>query len=55
MSSFSQGVEISWSPREWLSLDASYERYTMWGNDGKTSSQAYPKANIITTGFRIRF
>ncbi len=55
MSSFSQGVEISWSPRDWLSLDASYERYSMWGNDGKTSSQAYPKANIITAGFRIRF
>ena len=55
MSTCSYGVEINWAIREWLSFDVSYERYHMWGDDGKTSQDAYPTANIISTGFRFRF
>ncbi len=53
--SLSYGLKVVWTPSDKYSVDAGYERYTMWGRDGITSSSAYPDANIFTVGFRIGF
>lgn len=47
------GVKLVWTPRDWLQLDAAYERYEMEGRDGFTFASAFPEADIITAGVRL--
>lgn len=49
------GVTVTARVADWLSLDAGYQRYDMHGLDSQTSPSAYPKANIVTIGFRLWF
>ncbi len=54
-SSLTYGVKVVWTPRENFSVDVAYDRYDMRGRDGVTAADAYPKANIVTVGFRYSF
>jgi len=47
------GVAVTWNVRDWLSVDATYDRYVMRGRDGVTSAQAFPDANVFTLGVRL--
>jgi hypothetical protein len=55
LQTFTGGVTVTWKVREWLWLDAAYKRYVMQGLDDKTSSTAYPSANVVTVGARLWF
>lgn len=55
METFTYGVTITARITDWLSLDAGYKRYEMFGLDGITSSSAYPRAHIFTAGARLWF
>jgi hypothetical protein len=55
LESFAYGVSISVKPTHWLSFDAAYQRYEMFGLDHVTSPTAYPKANVFTIGARLWF
>ena len=55
METFAVGVDVSAKLTEWLSLNASYMRYTMYGLDGVTSPSAYPKANVVNVGATLWF
>ncbi len=55
LETFTYGVGISWKIKNRVSLDLAYKRYEMVGMDNKTSSSAYPTANVFTGGFRIWF
>jgi len=48
----SLGMKLVWTPIDRLQLDVAYERYSMRGLDGGTSSYAYPRANVITLGIQ---
>lgn len=52
---FTYGLSLTWRLHEHLSLDVAYKRYEMIGDDGQTSSDAYPAANVISAGFRLWF
>ncbi len=53
--SFAVGLSLNWKIRDWLSVDAAYQRYAMSGLDGVTSQTAYPSANVFTIGARVWF
>lgn len=55
METFTYGVTATARITDWLSLDAGYKRYEMFGLDGVTSASAYPKAHICTIGARVWF
>jgi hypothetical protein len=55
METFSVGVDLSAKLTDWLSLNASYMRYGMYGLNNLTSSSAYPKANVVTIGASLWF
>ena len=52
---FTYGLSLTWRVHEHVSLDVAYKRYEMIGDDGQTSSDAYPSANVISAGFRLWF
>ncbi len=49
------GVQASVKLKDWLQLDLGYHRYEMYGLDQDTAASAFPKANIVTAGFRVWF
>ena len=49
------GLKVEYKPTDWLSFDASYERYIMRGNDNATSGKAYPKAHVVSFGATAKF
>jgi hypothetical protein len=53
MHTFTYGLTATWMIKEHFYLDASYQRYEMYGNDNVTSASAYPKANVISGGLRV--
>jgi hypothetical protein len=55
MYTLTYGVMLTARVADWLSLDAGYQRYDMHGLDSQTAASAYPKANIVTIGFRVWF
>lgn len=55
MNSYTYGISISARVQEHLSLEFSYKRYEMYGTDGVTGSQQYPKANTFSGGFTLWF
>ena len=44
------GAQVTVLVTDWVHLTAGYHRYGMYGLDGKTSSDMYPKANIFNVG-----
>jgi hypothetical protein len=55
METFTFGMSAVLRVTDWMSLEASYKRYEMFGLDHITSPSAYPKAHIVTAGFRLWF
>ena len=55
METFTYGVSLTAKVTDWLSIEGSYKRYEMFGLDSVTSPTAYPKAHIVTIGFRAWF
>ena len=55
LESFAYGVSLSIKPVDWMSIEASYKRYEMFGLDSVTMPSAYPKANVVSIGFRLWF
>lgn len=55
LDSFTYGIALSARVHEHLSLEVSYQRYEMYGNDHVTASFQYPKANTITGGLTLWF
>ena len=55
LNSWTYGVKIAYRIHEHISADVGYKRYVMQGNDGVTSSSAYPKAHIFTFGLTLWF
>ena len=55
LSSWTMGLKLRVKVCEYFTIDAAYKRYSMFGNDGVTSSTAYPKANVYTIGASIWF
>ncbi len=55
LNSFTYGISVSARLQEHLSLELAYKRYEMYGTDGVTGSQQYPKANTFTAGLTLWF
>jgi hypothetical protein len=55
LNSFTYGVSLTGRIHEHLSLAFSYKRYEMFGTDGVTAADQYPKANVFTGGLTIWF
>ena len=55
MQALGYGMKLIWSPSTRLSFDVAYERYEQEGKDSQTSADAYPSADIVTTGVRLWF
>jgi hypothetical protein len=55
LQTFTYGVNVSVTIKDHLMLDLGYKRYEMYGKDNQTSASAYPKANILSAGFRLLF
>jgi len=53
LESFSYGLSLTVKPVDWWSIEASYKRYEMFGLDSVTMSSAYPKAHVVSIGFRL--
>ncbi len=55
MQSLTYGIGVTAKIHKHVSLDLSYKRYETYGTDNVTSSQLFPKANVISAGLRIWF
>lgn len=55
LESFTYGVQVSARVWKHLSLAASYKRFEMYGRDGNTSADQYPKANVFSGGLTLWF
>jgi len=53
LTTWTMGVKVKYKVHEHFSVDATYERYVMLGNDNVTSASAYPKANVLMVGLSI--
>jgi hypothetical protein len=47
------GLQVTGVINDHVHIVAGYHRYSMFGLDGKTTSDMYPKANVFTIGFNI--
>lgn len=47
------GVQVTGVIADHVHLVAGYHRYSMYGLDGKTTADMYPKAHVITIGFTV--
>jgi len=47
------GIKLRWKPRDWVELEASYDRYAIHGTDGVTPQSAYPTAGISSIGAKF--
>jgi hypothetical protein len=50
--SWTWGVKLVWTPKPAFQADVAWESYRMTGRDSQTSASAFPKAGIVTAGFR---
>jgi hypothetical protein len=55
LETFTYGIGATVLISSHVRLDASYQRYEMYGLDSITSPSAYPKANIVSIGARFIF
>ncbi len=55
LQTFTYGLGMTWKIKDRVSIDLAYKRYEMFGTDGVTSSQLFPKANIFSAGLRLWF
>lgn len=49
------GLKLIWTLNKSCQFDVAWERYEMKGRDGVTSASAFPRANIITAGWRLNW
>jgi hypothetical protein len=49
------GLKLIWTLAKSCQFDIAWERYEMKGRDGVTSASAFPRANIITAGWRLNW
>ena len=47
------GLKVVWTPTARVQLDAAVARYDMRGTDGPTPASAYPRAIIVSAGFKF--
>lgn len=52
MDTVNLGLKLVWRATDWLSVDASYERYLMHGRDA-TPSSAFVNADVFTIGIKL--
>ena len=50
METFTFGAKLVFQINEHIRIDGAYTRYDMQGLDGRTSQDAYPKANVFSVG-----
>ena len=50
--SWTWGGKVVWTPKPAFQADLAWESYRMTGRDSVTSASAFPKAGIVTLGFR---
>jgi hypothetical protein len=50
---FTYGLKAVWTASDRIQVDAAFEQYDMHGKDGVTPASAYPRASIVTLGFKI--
>jgi hypothetical protein len=55
LESFTYGVNLTLKVHEHVTLDFAYKRYEMFGTDGKTADDQYPKAHVFTGGLTVWF
>jgi hypothetical protein len=55
LASITAGMKVVWKFNDKLQFTLAYDRYSMWGRDGKTDAENFPKANIVTAGFKLWF
>jgi Protein of unknown function (DUF3570) len=55
LNTFTYGLSLSVRVYEHLSADFALKRYEMYGTDGVTSADQYPKANVISGGLTLWF
>lgn len=55
MQSIGYGLKLIWMVSEKVSVDIAFDRYSLQGTDSVTPEEAYPSANVITSGVRIWF
>ena len=53
LDSVTYGLKLVVKFSERFNFSLAYDRYAMHGQDGQTSGEAYPKANIFTAGFKL--
>ena len=53
MATVTYGLKVIVKFSEKFNFSVGYDRYSMWGLDGQTPQAAYPKANIVTAGFKL--
>jgi len=49
------GIKVTWKVMKHLSVDVSYDSYTMRGLDSLTPKAVYPDAHITTAGIKLTF
>ena len=52
LDSWTWGLKLAWTPKPAFQADVAWESYRMTGRDSVTSASAFPKAGILTLGFR---
>lgn len=53
--SFTYGLSVSGRIQDHLSVAVSYQRYEMFGTDGRTAADQYPRANVFGGGITLWF
>lgn len=47
------GMKIIWKVADWLTIDATYERYLMHGRDRRTAPSAFVDSDVFTLGVKV--
>jgi hypothetical protein len=55
MQTFTYGISVTAKIKDRVSVDLAYKRYDTFGTDGVTSPLLFPKANVVSVGFRLWF
>lgn len=55
LGSVTYGVKLIWKVSDKFWADIAYDRYSQFGRDKETPGESYPKANVVTLGFKIWF
>lgn len=53
MQTVDAGLKLTWRIREWLQVEAAYNRYVARGLDRETPADAFSRANVFTFGIQV--